>query len=54
MSGDKNPSIECRVEECRFHAGSNDYCTLDKIMVGKHESQATKTECTDCESFKVK
>lgn len=54
MDSGKNPSIQCRVDECKFHAGDNDYCTLDKILVGKHEHRATQTECTDCESFKVK
>ena len=51
---EKNPSIQCSVNECSYHASSDNYCTLDKIQVGKHESHATKSECTDCESFKVK
>lgn len=54
MESEKNPSIGCQVSECKYHAQANEYCTLDKIMVGKHESQATTTECTDCRSFEVK
>lgn len=49
-----NKSIGCIVSECRYHAGSTDYCTLDKIKVGKVESYTDKAEGTDCESFKVK
>lgn len=49
-----NPSIECIVSECRYHAGKDDYCTLDKIKVGKVESVTAKSEDTDCESFIVK
>lgn len=49
-----NPSIGCKVEECRYHASDHEYCTLDKIMVGKHEHHATDNVNTDCESFNVK
>ena len=54
MEKDKNPSIECEVAECKYHSGSYNNCTLDKILVGKHEARATQVECTDCESFKMK
>lgn len=50
----KNPSIQCSVNECSYHANSDNYCTLDKIQVGKHEAQATQIECTDCQSFAAK
>ncbi len=49
-----NTSIECTVEQCNYHCQSQDYCTLDKIKVGTHESNPTQTQCTDCESFAVK
>jgi hypothetical protein len=49
-----NSSIECIVSECRYHAGNKDYCTLDKIKVGKTESVTSKSADTDCESFIVK
>ncbi|WFR55307.1 DUF1540 domain-containing protein [Anaerocolumna sp. AGMB13025] len=48
---DSNPSIQCIVSECRYHAGEKDYCTLDKISVGRVESVSSKSEDTDCESF---
>lgn len=48
---EKNESIECSIDNCVFHAKAEDYCTLDKIKVGTHESNPTTIECTDCESF---
>ena len=50
----ENKSIACTVNNCSYHAQEVDYCTLDKIQVGTHESNPTKVECTDCESFKLK
>lgn len=51
---DVNSSIGCSVTECKYHAGKSQHCTLDKIMVGKNESYTSKSEDTDCESFKSK
>jgi hypothetical protein len=51
---DSNPSIQCIVSECSYHAGEKDYCTLDKISVGRVESVSSKSEDTDCESFIAK
>lgn len=50
----KNESIKCTVEECRYHAQQEEYCTLNQILVGKHHSPANETKCTDCESFETK
>ena len=50
----ENKSIACTVNNCTYHAQDVNYCTLDKILVGTHEKNPTKVECTDCESFKVK
>lgn len=50
----KNESIGCTINNCKHHAQSENYCTLDKIMVGTHESNPTKKECTDCDSFECK
>jgi hypothetical protein len=47
-----NDSIGCVVSECRFHCKDDNYCTLDKIEVVKHEAVASNPECTDCGSFK--
>lgn len=46
-----NDSIGCVVDECKFHAKDENYCTLNKIQVTKHESRATTKQCTDCGSF---
>lgn len=51
---EKNPCIECSIDNCRHHAGREDYCTLSRIKVGTHESNPTTTECVDCESFALK
>lgn len=50
----KNNCIQCIVDECKYHSQSENFCTLDKILVGKSESTATATTNTDCESFIVK
>lgn len=47
----ENKSIGCSVQQCKFHSSSADYCSLDKIMVGTHESDPKMPECTDCNSF---
>lgn len=51
---DSNTSIECSVSQCKYHSDCENYCALDKIRVGTHESNPTQVECTDCESFEVK
>jgi hypothetical protein len=49
-----NQSIGCSVQQCKYHDQTQNYCSLDKIMVGTHEQNPTGKECTDCESFEVK
>ena len=49
-----NSSIECEVEECKFHDESSEHCTLNKIKVEKSVAKATTVQSTDCGSFKVK
>jgi hypothetical protein len=51
MHNGHNDSIGCTVEECKFHANSENYCTLDQIQVVKHDMKASTVECTDCGSF---
>ena len=48
-----NKNIGCVVTECKFHAGNEDYCTLNHIHVSKHEATAKSIECTDCASFEA-
>ena len=50
----KKSSIGCTVNQCQHHAGTDNYCTLQQIMVGTHETNPTQVECTDCESFELK
>ena len=51
MENKCNRGIECTVDECRYHSVSENYCTLDKILVGSHEANPTMDQCTDCKSF---
>ncbi|WP_303859544.1 DUF1540 domain-containing protein [Alkalibaculum bacchi] len=46
-----NNSIGCTVEECKYHAKNQDYCSLDKIQVTKNAAQARNQKETDCHSF---
>lgn len=47
-----NHCIQCTVTQCRYHSNCDDYCTLDKILVGTHEANPTEDQCTDCKSFR--
>lgn len=49
-----NKSIACIVDECKYHAKKESYCSLDQIKVVKHENEATSKEATDCGSFEFK
>ena len=49
-----NKHIGCSVNNCAYHSKASNYCTLDKIEVGTHECNPTKSECTDCNSFLYK
>lgn len=46
-----NHCISCTVTQCANHAKSCEYCSLEHIAVGTHESNPTVCQCTDCESF---
>lgn len=48
-----NRSIECSVEQCKYHCGNCNYCSLDKIMVGTHEADPDTIQCVDCMSFRT-
>lgn len=50
----ENLSIKCTVQQCRYHSCNKDYCTLDSILVGTHETNPTMEQCTDCKSFEMK
>ena len=46
-----NHCIVCTVESCRHHNDSKNYCSLEAIRVGAHESDPNVPPCTDCQSF---
>lgn len=49
-----NECIKCTVQQCAYHCGSKNYCTLECIQVGTHEQNPTMDQCTDCQSFALK
>ncbi len=49
-----NQSIKCTVTQCAHHCNQGNFCSLDCITVGTHETNPTMSECTDCKSFQVK
>lgn len=51
---DKNPSIQCVVEECKYHANNADYCTLDTIKVTSTATNSQTSRDTECGSFIAK
>ena len=54
MNCHANKSIECTVQQCAHHCGHENYCSLDKILVGTHEQNPAMDQCTDCKSFRKK
>lgn len=36
-----NKCIECTVSQCAHHCNAENYCSLDKIMIGTHEMNPT-------------
>lgn len=51
IKSDKNPSIQCTISSCANHSKSENYCALEQIQVGTHETDPKVQECTDCQSF---
>ncbi len=54
MNMNANHSIKCSVGECEYHCGAENYCSLNSVTIGTHESNPTQCQCVDCESFRVK
>ena len=46
-----NHCIECMVKQCAYHCDNENYCSLDRILVGTHEPVPTQNQCTDCMSY---
>ena len=54
MNDHANKCIGCTVKDCAHHCQNENYCSLDKILVGTHEACPTVDQCTDCMSFRKK
>ena len=54
MNCHANKCIECTVQQCAHHCENENYCSLDRILVGTHEVNPTVDQCTDCKSFRKK
>ena len=54
MNCHANKCIECTVQSCAYHCDTENYCSLDRILVGTHEANPTMDQCTDCKSFRKK
>lgn len=54
MNEQINQCIKCTVQQCRHHAGGQNYCSLREIQIGTHEANPTQDQCTDCKSFMLK
>ena len=54
MNCHANKCIECTVQQCAYHCEHENYCSLDRIMVGTHEPNPSMDQCTDCKSFQRK
>ena len=54
MNCHANKCIECTVKSCAYHCENENYCSLDRILVGTHEANPTQDQCTDCKSFRKK
>ena len=46
-----NRSIACTVTQCKYHCDTENYCSLEKVVIGTHEKNPTVVQCVDCESF---
>lgn len=46
-----NKHIECSIKNCKYHCGNDNYCSLDRIMIGSTQPNPTMCQYTDCESF---
>ncbi len=50
-SNEPNRSISCTVENCVYHCGGCDYCSLENISIGSHEERPHRETGVDCQSF---
>jgi len=54
MTNNVNSSIRCSVDNCVYHAQSQNYCTKNEISVGCcNTNNPTSCDSTECASFKA-
>ena len=53
MNKTPNHSIQCSVKQCSYHCKSENFCALDRVNIGTHETNPTQVQCVDCESFRL-
>ena len=49
-----NYSVKCSIENCAHHCDAENYCSLECVTIGAHETDPTMEQCTDCKSFVLK
>lgn len=49
-----NQCIVCTVTACKNHNSTKNFCALESIKVGTHETDPKVCQCTDCQSFEPK
>lgn len=54
MNSKPNTSIRCTVNNCANHCQDQNYCNLDTVQIGTHETNPTQDKCVDCQSFRLK
>lgn len=54
QNSNANQSIQCTVQQCENHCGAENYCSLNTVSIGTHETNPTVVQCVDCESFVCK
>ena len=54
MNTHANHCIKCNVVSCKNHCDNENYCALECITVGTHETNPSMDQCTDCQSFMAK
>ena len=47
-----NTSIKSTGTYCTHHCKDAQYCGLNAIQVGTHETNPSMDQCTDCQSFR--
>ncbi|MCI5947655.1 MAG: DUF1540 domain-containing protein [Oscillospiraceae bacterium] len=54
MKKNKNESIGCTVDTCKYHCTDSNCCSRNGIEVGACNCHADSSESTCCQSFEMK